>query len=99
VVPRGVETGNEHFLNRGRNLCHPIPDGWAEVYRAEVVGLIWGSITAPDRSLQRQKKPSVTLVFCKLRPSFSLSRQRWRVRAPSSPPLIPKILESIGDPQ
>ena len=34
-----------------------------------------GSITVPDRSLQRQKKPSVTLVFCKLRPSFSLSRQ------------------------
>ena len=34
----------------------------------------------------------MTLVFCKLRPSFSLSRQRSRVRAPSSPPLIPKDL-------
>jgi hypothetical protein len=39
-------------------------------------GFDMGSITLPDRSLQRQKKPSVTLVFCKLRPSFSLSRQR-----------------------
>jgi len=39
-------------------------------------GFDMGSITVPDRSLQRQKKPSVTLVFCKLRPSFSLSRQR-----------------------
>jgi len=36
-----------------------------------------GSITVPDRTLQRQKKPSVALVFCKLRPSFSLSRQRF----------------------
>lgn len=34
-----------------------------------------GSITVPDRVLQRQKKPSVTRVFCKLRPSFLLSRQ------------------------
>ena len=42
-----------------------------------------GSIMVPDRALQRQKKPSVTLVFCKLRPSFSLSRQRSRVRTPS----------------
>jgi hypothetical protein len=42
-------------------------------------GFDMGSITVPDRSLQRQKKPSVTLVFCKLRPSFSLSRQRSRV--------------------
>jgi hypothetical protein len=38
-------------------------------------GFDMGSITVPDRALQRQKKPSVTLVFCKLRPSFSLSRQ------------------------
>ena len=37
-------------------------------------GFDMGSITVPDRSLQRQKEPSVTLVFCKLRPSFSLSR-------------------------
>src|ERR1035441_4485904 len=59
---------------------------WAEVDRAEVVGLIMGWITVPDRALQRQKKPAVTLVLCKLRPSFSLSRQRSRVRAPSSPP-------------
>jgi hypothetical protein len=27
-------------------------------------GFDMGSITVPDRSLQRQKKPSVTLVFC-----------------------------------
>jgi hypothetical protein len=39
-------------------------------------GFDMGSITVPDRTLQRQKEPSVTLVFCKLRPSFSLSRQR-----------------------
>ena len=39
---------------------------------------------------------------CELFESVSLatlSRQRSRVRAPSSPPLIPKILESIGDLQ
>jgi hypothetical protein len=35
-----------------------------------------GSITVPDRTLQRQKKPSVTPVFCKLRPSFSLLMRR-----------------------
>ena len=58
-------------------------------------GFDMGSITVPDRSLQRQKKPSVTLVFCKLRPSFSLSRQRSRVRAPSSPPHIPKDLWAV----
>jgi hypothetical protein len=29
-----------------------------------------GSITVPDHTLQRQKKPFVTLVLCKLRPSF-----------------------------
>ena len=39
-------------------------------------GFDMGSITVPDRTLQRKKEPSVTLVFCKLRPSFSLSRQR-----------------------
>src|SRR5438045_5889960 len=38
-------------------------------------GFDMGSITVHDRTLQRQKEPSVTLVFCKLRPSFSLSRQ------------------------
>src|SRR5260370_40432876 len=38
-------------------------------------GFDMGSITVPDRTLQRQKEPSVTLVFCKLRPYFSLSRQ------------------------
>jgi hypothetical protein len=37
-------------------------------------GLDMDSITVADRTLQRQKEPSVTLVFCKLRPSFSLSR-------------------------
>jgi hypothetical protein len=37
-------------------------------------GFDMGSITVPDRTLQRHKEPSVTLVFCKLRPSFSLSR-------------------------
>jgi hypothetical protein len=58
-------------------------------------GFDMGSITVPDRTLQRQKKPSVTLVFCKLRPSFSLSRQRSRVRAPSSPPYIPKDLRDV----
>src|SRR5438270_12908603 len=58
-------------------------------------GFDMGSITVPDRSLQRQKKPSVPLVFCKLRPSFSLSRQRSRVRAPSSPPHIPKELRNV----
>ena len=35
----------------------------------------------------------MTLVFCKLRPSFSLSRQRSRVRAPSSPPYIQEMQE------
>lgn len=30
---------------------------------------------------------------------LELSRQRSRVRTPSSPPLIPKILESIGNLQ
>ena len=59
-------------------------------------GFDMGSITVPDRSLQRQKKPSVTHVFCKLRSSFSLSRQRSRVRAPSSPPFIPEELIGIG---
>jgi len=59
-------------------------------------GFDMGSITVPDRALQRQKKPSVTHVFCKLRPSFSLSRQRSRVRAPSSPPYIPEELIGIG---
>src|ERR1700694_3246623 len=58
-------------------------------------GFDMGSITVPDRTLQRQKKPSVTLVFCKLRPSFSLSRQRSRVGAPSSPPHIPKDLRDV----
>jgi hypothetical protein len=58
-------------------------------------GFDMGSITVPDRTLQRQKEPSVTLVFCKLRPSFSLSRQRSRVRAPSSPPYIPKHLRDV----
>src|SRR5580692_10491819 len=53
-------------------------------------GFDMGSITVPDRALQRQKKPSVTLVFCKLRPSFSLSRERPRDRARLSPPYTPK---------
>ena len=39
-------------------------------------GFDMGSITVPDRSLLRQKKSSLALVFCKLRPSFSLPRQR-----------------------
>ena len=42
-------------------------------------GFDMGSITVPDRTLQRQKEPSVTLVFCKLRPSFSLSRHSREV--------------------
>ena len=37
-------------------------------------GFDMGSIKVPDRTSQRQKEPSVTRVFCKLRPSFSLSR-------------------------
>src|SRR5580704_13040016 len=39
-------------------------------------GFDMGSITVSDRSLLRQKKSSLALVFCNLRPSFSLPRQR-----------------------
>jgi hypothetical protein len=54
-------------------------------------GHIKDTITVPIRSHKRQKEPSVTLIFCKLQLSSALSRQRSRVRAPSSPPHIPKI--------
>src|SRR6266700_4186373 len=54
--------------------------GWGRGLQGRGRGFDMGSITVPDRSLQRQKKPSVTLVFCKLRPSFSLSRRySWEV--------------------
>ena len=38
----------------------------------------------------------MTLIFYKLPLSCALSRQRSRVRAPSSPPYIPKELLGIG---
>jgi hypothetical protein len=38
------------------------------------------------RASERQKEPSIALIFCKLPLSCALSRQRSRVRAPSSPP-------------
>ena len=40
----------------------------------------------------------MTLVFCKLRPSFSLSRQRSRVRAPSPRHTSPKTYGTYGPP-
>ena len=45
-----------------------------------------GTITVTIRALKRQKEPSVTPIFYKLRQNTALSRQRSRVRAPSSPP-------------
>ncbi len=49
-------------------------------------GHIKATITVPRCSHKRQLEPSVTLSFYNLRVSGSLSRQRSRVRAPSSPP-------------
>jgi len=45
-----------------------------------------GPIRVAIGTSERQKKPSVTLSFNKLRKDAGLSRQRSRVRAPSSPP-------------
>jgi hypothetical protein len=45
-----------------------------------------GSITVPDRTLQRQKEPSATYVFCKLRPSFSVTAE-----VAGSSPVVPAI--------
>jgi hypothetical protein len=64
---------------------------WAEVVRAEDVGPIRVSVG----TLERQKKPSVTPSFYKLRLDGALLRQRSRVRAPSSPPYIPKDLRNV----
>jgi hypothetical protein len=41
----------------------------------------------------------VTPIFYKLRQNTALSRQRSRVRAPSSPPYIPNDLSGIGGNQ
>ena len=45
---------------------------------------------------KRQKEPSIALIFYKLPFSYALSRQS-RVRAPSSPPDIPKYLWDVWD--
>jgi hypothetical protein len=47
------------------------------------------------RALKRQKEPSIAPIFYKLPVSCALSRQRSRVRAPSSPPYIPGDLWSV----
>jgi len=39
----------------------------------------------------------VTPIFYKLRQNLSLSRQRSRVRAPSSPPYIPKEFSGMAE--
>ena len=46
-------------------------------------------------TLERQKKPSVTLSFNRLLPASVLSRQRSRVRAPSSPPYNSNRFKSL----
>ncbi len=60
--------------------------------RAEV----GGPITVARGTSERKKKPSVTRSFNRLLLASVLSRQRSRVRAPPSPPLIPNKIESIG---
>jgi hypothetical protein len=63
------EKAEEVLLPQGRPCEY-----WGRGLQGRGRGFDMGSITVPDRALQRQEKPSVTLVFCKLRPSFSLSR-------------------------
>ncbi len=59
-------------------------------------GHIKGTITVPTGSLGRIRLPSITPGFNELRQNGGLSRQRSRVRAPSSPPFIPKDLGANG---
>jgi hypothetical protein len=87
---RGVgRRTSEQPPKRTHDLCQtaaeveaksPVESGLGRGLQGRGRGFDMGSITVPDRALQRPKKPSVALVFCKLRPSFSLSRQRSRVR-------------------
>jgi hypothetical protein len=55
-----------------------------------------GTITVAIRASKRQKEPSIALIFYKLPLSCALSRQRSRVRAPSSPPELQLRIARLG---